>query len=60
MSEEQKKQPKKPSEDSKPVLVAKKDFRITQNSYDRVIQAGQDISDVPEMYHTNLKTEGVL
>jgi hypothetical protein len=41
-------------------LVAKKDFVIRQEPYSRVILAGEDISDVPEKYHANLRTEGVL
>lgn len=41
-------------------LVAKKDFEIHQNEYHREIKAGEDISDVPECYIPNLKTEGVL
>lgn len=41
-------------------LIAKKDFVIRQEPYERVICAGEDISDVPEKYHPNLRTEGVL
>ena len=41
-------------------LVAKKDFEIFHNGYHRKIAAGEDISDVPKLYHQNLKTEGVL
>lgn len=41
-------------------MIAKKDFKIVINTYKRVIKEGEDISDVPEKYHENLKTEGVL
>lgn len=41
-------------------MTAKKDFEIHQNDYHRVIKEGDDLSDVPECYHQNLKTEGVL
>lgn len=41
-------------------LVAKKNFEIFQNEYHRVIKVGDDLSDVPERFHENLKTEGVL
>jgi hypothetical protein len=41
-------------------LIAKKDFIIRQEPYERVIRAGEDISDVPAKYHPNLRTEGVL
>jgi hypothetical protein len=41
-------------------LIAKKDFEIQQNDYLRVIKAGEDLGDVPAVYHANLKTEGVL
>lgn len=41
-------------------LVAKKSFIIRQAPYERVIRAGEDISDVPAKYHPNLRTEGVL
>lgn len=41
-------------------LIAKKDFLIRHNGYERAIKAGDDISDVPELYHQNLRTEGVL
>ncbi len=42
------------------VLIAKKDFVIRQEPYLRVIKVGDDLSDVPEKYHVNLRTEGVL
>lgn len=41
-------------------LVAKKDFVINHNEYQRKIKEGEDLSDVPEMYHPNLKTEQVI
>lgn len=41
-------------------LLAKKDFEIHHNEYHRMIKTGDDISDVPELYLENLKTEGVL
>lgn len=57
---------KKKSEEKKEVkprpssLVAKRDFVICHNDYCRAIKEGDDLSDVPEMYLENLKTEGVL
>lgn len=41
-------------------LIAKKDFWIRHNEYERVIKKGDDLSDVPKLYHENLKTEGIL
>ncbi len=41
-------------------LKAKKAFEINHNDYHRDIQVGDDLSDVPVMYHQNLKTEGVI
>jgi hypothetical protein len=41
-------------------LVAKKAFVISHNEYFREIKAGDELSDVPEQYLTNLKTEGVI
>jgi len=41
-------------------VVAKKDFLIVYNDYRREIKAGDDLSDVPPMFHQNLKTEGIL
>jgi hypothetical protein len=49
--------------EEKAQLIAKKDFRISHNGYDRPIKAGEDLSAdpaVPEIYHQNLKTEGVI
>jgi len=53
------------SEEKKPKTapkkkIAKKDFKIVHNEYERVIKAGDDVSDVPAMFHANLKTEQVL
>ena len=44
----------------KPALIAKKAFVICQNEYLRKIQEGEDVSDVPERFLVNLKTEGVI
>ena len=41
-------------------LIAKKDFEIHHNDYHRTIKAGDDLSDVPEIYLQNLKTEEVI
>lgn len=41
-------------------MVAKKNFVIRQAPYLREIKVGDDLSDVPEKYHANLRTEGVL
>jgi len=41
-------------------LIAKKDFTLHHNEYRRTIKVGDDLSDVPELYHPNLRTEGVL
>lgn len=47
--------------DEKPSdLVAKKDFEIHQGDFHLVIKAGDDLRDVPKVYHENLKTEGVI
>jgi hypothetical protein len=56
---------KKPSAEAKTAdvsssLVARKSFVICQNDYLRTIQPGDDLSDVPERFIPNLKTEGVL
>lgn len=47
-------------EKKKPQALAKKDFVISHNGYERVIKKGDDLSDVPAMYLANLKTEGVI
>ena len=54
MSEEKEKKPEAKK------LQAKKDFEIHHNDYHRVIKKGEDISDVPNKFHENLKTEGVV
>lgn len=52
------------AEPARPGLVAKKDFKLfhphDKGTYRRDIKAGDDISDVPEHYHPNLRAEGVL
>lgn len=57
-TEKAEKKPKKTS------MIAKKDFKIfhptKDKHYERVIKAGEDLADVPEIYIENLKTEGVL
>lgn len=45
---------------AKPELIAKKDFSIHHNEYHREIKKGDDLSDVPELYLDNLRTEGVI
>lgn len=42
------------------MMLAKKDFVIHHNDYHREIKIGEDVSDVPTMFHQNLKTEGVI
>lgn len=41
-------------------LIAKKDFRIVHNEVDISIRVGDDLSEVPQMYLANLRTEGVI
>ncbi|HVH96867.1 MAG TPA: hypothetical protein VM682_07990 [Bacillus sp. (in: firmicutes)] len=41
-------------------FIAKKDFVICQNEHFHEIKAGDDLSKIPEKFHANLKTEGVL
>lgn len=53
------KEKKSEKSESKP-LIAKRDFVIKHNDYLRRIKAGDDLSDVPALYHANLKTEKVL
>ncbi len=60
MAKEKETKEKDKTEGKKSALTALKDFRITQNEYDRIIKAGDDLSDVPEVYLANLKTEGVI
>lgn len=49
--------------DLKPsTLRAKKNFVINHNDYVLVIKEGEemDLSKIPELYHANLKAEGVI
>ena len=48
------------NKDSKKPLIAKRDFTICWNDYLRKIKKGDDVSDVPQMFHQNLKTEKVI
>lgn len=41
-------------------MIAKKDFKIVQNDYEKVINKGDDCSGIPKKFHQNLKTEGVI
>lgn len=41
-------------------MIAKKNFEIHHNDYHCVIKEGDDLSQIPELYHANLKTEGVI
>ncbi len=41
-------------------LIAKKDFEICHNDVLIKIKAGDDVSQVPEMFHQNLRTEGII
>lgn len=44
-----------------PALVALKDFHIFQPpKFDLKIKKGDDLANVPKIYHQNLKTEGVI
>lgn len=60
MKKKEAKKDERPGEAKQWKIVAKKDFKIVQNEYERNIVKGEDISDVPERYWQNLKTEGVL
>ena len=44
----------------KKILIAQRDFVIFQNDYERVIVKDEDISDIPERFHQNLKTEKII
>ena len=50
----------KSEEKSSSSVRAKKDFVISFNDYHREIKEGDDLSDVPEMFIQNLKTENVI
>lgn len=41
-------------------LLANKTFKIVHNNYVREIKEGDDLSDIPEMYLENLRTEGII
>ena len=41
-------------------MIAKKAFVICHNDYFRNICVGDDLSDVPEKFHENMRTELVL
>lgn len=58
MADPQAEMPKKAVKAEK--LQAKKAFVICQNDYFRVIKAGDDLSNVPQAFMENLKTEGVI
>lgn len=45
---------------SRGTLIAKKEFKIVHNDYEREIKIGDDLSDVPELYLENLRTEGII
>jgi hypothetical protein len=44
----------------KPLMIAKKNFTIVQNDYVCVIKVGDNLINVPERFHANLKTEGII
>jgi len=46
--------------DDEKTLIAKRDFVIFQNDFRADIKKGDDLSEIPEIYHQNLKTEGVI
>ena len=50
----------KEHEETKAALLAKKSFVICHNEYFREIKAGDDLSDIPEIYLPNLLAEGVI
>lgn len=58
VSKSKREQDDTPSQETK--LIAKKAFMICFNEYSRKIEAGEEIGDVPEIFHQNLKTEGVI
>lgn len=39
---------------------AKKDFKIVSDELVRSIKKGEDLSDLPEKFKQNMRTEGVL
>lgn len=40
--------------------LAKRDFVIHQNEFHFEIKRGEDLSEIPERFYQNLKTEGVI
>jgi len=40
--------------------TAKKNFLIVRNDFRANIREGDDLSDIPDEYRDNLKTEGVI
>jgi len=65
MSEEVEWNIEKPFEDEEPTnplqgVRAKRDFLIVQNEFRADIKEGDDLGDIPERFHQNLKTEGVI
>lgn len=40
--------------------IAKRDFVIHQNEFHFEIKEGDDLSEIPERFHQNLKTEQVI
>lgn len=50
-----------PEAPKKAEMVALKDWHIfLPPEYDLHIEAGQDLSEIPEKFHPNLVTEGVM
>jgi hypothetical protein len=60
MEDEKKEKKQKKQEQEKAPILARKAFVIRHNEYERVIFPGEDLSDVPEIYLENLKTENVI
>lgn len=48
------------AESQKEQMIAKKDFKIVHNNYVRDVKVGDDLSDIPLMYVSNLKAENVI
>jgi hypothetical protein len=51
---------KKANEPKRAAFIAKKNFKIVQNDFVLEIKVGDDLTDVPERFVENLKTEGVI
>lgn len=60
MEKEKEEWQEKKSSKKKSSKIAKRDFTIAHNEYFKEIKKGDDLSDIPEIYEQNLKTEGVL